>query len=169
VSRYIQVLNSIKENISNIQLTPSQQECLQIIEGRLSFPGVVNVYGLHGVGKTVMGWAMNSAKKVNYIIHPTLLFSEIRTENKIIFIDNGPSDHSSFRKLMAKLESCRIDKAVIVSNKPIEDYVFRFELHLSDDDILIAKKNIEFLGYKVTDKSWNNLWHGLIEIALEEK
>jgi hypothetical protein len=50
VSRYIQILNTIKQNIVRLSLTQGRFHAEQILE-RLEYPGVLNLYGGHGAAR----------------------------------------------------------------------------------------------------------------------
>jgi len=169
VSRYIRILNDIKSNIGVLPLTPSQVSCRTRIEERLAYPGVVNLYGLHGVGKTVLGWAMAASKQAVYVVHPSQLKERPLTGKPVVFVDNAEADRSPFRRLLGTLESAGIERAIVVTYRPADDYVFRAELGLTTEDVETVRKNLQRLGYPVVGGDWSNLWYGLLQTAKEER
>jgi hypothetical protein len=169
VSKYIRILNAIKTNISTLPLSPSQAECRILIVDRLNYPGTVNLYGLHGVGKTVLGWVMASSGKVIYVAHPSRLNKSMGNVASTVFVDNADAERSEFRRLSGVLEDVGVERAIVVTHVPVDDYVFRVELRLIDEDILTVRQNLEHLDYPTDASRWNNLWQGLIQTVREEK
>jgi len=167
MSRYIRILNNIKTNITSLALTPSQEVCRARIEDRLAYPGVVNLYGLAGVGKTVLGWAMVTTGKVIYVSHPTRCPQADLKAAPVVFVDNAEADRASFRRLLGTLESAGSKGVVVVTRSPVDDYVFRAELNLTDDDIATAQHNLAKLGYQANGQGYPNLWCLLLRIARE--
>jgi len=139
------------------------------IEDRLRYPGTVNLYGLHGVGKTVLGWAMAASGRVVYVTHPARLKESSLSIASVLFLDNIESERTTFRRLSGILEDHRVEKAIVVTHAPVDDYVFRIELQLADEDILTVQRNLEYLGYPIYESGWNNLWRGLMQTARDEK
>jgi hypothetical protein len=169
VSRYIRILNDIKSKIHLLALTPSQISCRARIEERLAYPGVVNLYGLHGVGKTVLGWAMAADARVVYLVHPSQMRESLLADNPVVFVDNANADRIAFRRLLGALESAGIEKATVVTHQPADEYVFRAELGLTAEDVETVRKNLRSLGYPAVGDDWTNLWHGLLQAAREER
>lgn len=165
MSRYIRILNAIKSNIATLALTPSQLACQRLIKERLVYPGVVNLYGPHGVGKTLLGWAMANAGEVTYIVHPSRLEELNLTDAPFAFVDNATEERSAFRRIVGTLELAGIERVIIVTHLPADDYVFRAELKLTEEDIETVRKNLNRLGYAAPEVTWNNLWYGLLQSA----
>ena len=167
----MRVLNDIKSNIHSLPLTPSQIACRDRIEERLAYPGVVNLYGLPGVGKTVLGWAMAADARARYLVHLSRLkgrpFSD--DEDPVVFIDNASAERTAFRRLLGALESAEVERAIAVTRRPADDYVFRAELCLMAEDVEIARRNLASLGHTVSGDDWGNLWHGLLRAARERR
>jgi hypothetical protein len=168
MSRYIRILNDIKSKIHLFTLTPSQISCRGRIEERLAYPGVVNLYGLHGVGKTVLGWAMAADARVVYLVHPSQLKASLLADDPVVFVDNANANRIAFRRLLGTLESARIERATVVTHRPADEYVFRAELCLTAGDAETVRKNLKGLGYPTDGGDWTNLWHGLLQAAREE-
>ncbi len=167
MSRYIRILNAIKSNIAALSLTPSQLACRRLIEERLVYPGVVNLHGPHGVGKTLLGWAMAEAGQVVYVVHPSRIEQLVLIGAPIVFVDNAAAERSAFRRLLGVLELARVERIIVVTHLPADDYVFRAELKLTSEDIETVRKNLKRLGYKTPEGDWGNLWYGLLHLARE--
>lgn len=169
MSRYIRILNDIKSIIGVLPLTPSQTDCQARIEERLAYPGVVNLYGLHGVGKTVLGWAMAAGGQAVYVVHPSWLEENSLTGDSIVFVDNAEADRIAFRRLLEVLESAGVERVVVVTHPPADDYVFRAKLELTNEDVETMQENLKRLGYPTPKGDWSNLWHVLLQVAREEQ
>ena len=167
MSRYIRLLNSIKTNIATLPLTPSQMACRTRIEERLAYPGVVNLYGPPGTGKTVLGWTLSNAGHGICVVHPMQTGPIAPRTERIVFVDNAEAERGPFRRLLGDLESAGIQRAVIVTRTPVDDYVFRAELNLTNDDITIAQKNLVELGYPINEARFPTLWHLVLQAAKE--
>ena len=169
MSRYIRILNAIKTNIGVLPLTPSQVSCQTRIEERIVYPGVANLYGLHGVGKTVLGWVMAAGRRVAYVVHPSRLNESSLADAPVVFVDNADADRLAFRRVLGALESAGIARAIVVTHRPADEFVFRAELELTEEDVERVCKNLNYLGYPVMGGDWSNLWHGLLQAAREER
>jgi hypothetical protein len=172
VSTYIRILNKIKSSVGMLSLTQSQAICRSRIEERLVYPGIVNLHGARGTGKTFLGWKMAVEKLVVYVVHPSTLPEMMRetsfSGNTIAFVDNANEDRIAFRKLLIDLESAGNIRAIIVTRQPADDYVFRAELDLTKADIERVHDNWRRLGLSVDISDWHNLWYGLL-LAAEVK
>jgi len=168
MSRYIRILNAIKANLGALPLTPSQSACRRRIEERLAYPGVVNLYGLHGVGKTVLGWVMAAGGQVVYVVHPSRLKESSLTSASIVFADNAEADRAVFRRLLGTLEAAGIERVIVVTHPPADDYVFRAELGLTGEDVETVRENLKRLDYPITGGDWSNFWYVLLQAAREE-
>jgi hypothetical protein len=165
MSRYIQILNAIKTNIGHLGLTPSQLACKIRLEEELAYPGVVNLYGLPGVGKTVLGWAMAHSGASVYVVHPYHWNTSHLSQAPIVFIDNVEEDRSSFRHLRATLKPLGIDRFIVASQAPIDDFVSRTELFCTREDMQVVQRNLTSLGYQGSMQGCTNLWLLLAHVA----
>lgn len=147
MSQYIRILNAIRKNIARLSLTKSQADCRIAILERLEYPGVVNLYGPHGSGKTVLGWCLASEGQAAYLVEPTRLMAAEQAPK--VFIDNAGHRRSDYRRILGDLERARIRQAVIVTLERIEDSVQAFELYCTPEDTQIACANLTQLGYPV--------------------
>lgn len=168
MSRFIHLLNTIKKNIAHLPLTPSQERCVLLIQERLLYPGVVNLYGLTGVGKTMLGWHMAWHQQATYVVGPDDAKQANLLDSSVVLVDNVGADRTTFRRLMAKLELTQAERLIVFTDSPVDDYVFRIELVLSDEDVSVVQTNFERLGYRVTQQSYANLWH-LVRQTIQEE
>jgi hypothetical protein len=160
MSQYIRILNHLKGNIGSLPPTPSQEACRIAIMDRMAYPGVINLYGATGTGKTVLGWMMAALGNVAYFVHADHITSPASRSAPIAFIDNAPRERSNFRHLLARLESAGIDRSVIVTRYPADDYIFRTELELTPEDMAIVRKSLARFGYSCqANADAMNLWH----------
>jgi len=168
MSRYIRLLNSVKANIVTLPLTPSQRACQARIEERLAYPGIVNLYGLPGTGKTVLGWALSCAEHVAFMAHPMQQVLDTLRAQDFVFVDNAEAEHGAFRRLLGVLETAGIQRAVIATHQPVDDYVFRAELNLTDEDTAVVLRNLRGLGFPTNETRFSTLWHLLLQAVKEE-
>lgn len=167
MSRYIRLLNSIKANITTLQPTPSQQACRARIEGRLVYPGIVNLYGHQGTGKTVLGWALCNEGHATFVVYPRQRDLEVLRQRDFVFVDNAEADHRAFRRLLGELETANVQRAVIATHYPADDYVFRAELSLTEEDIAVALQNLKALGFRTSESRFSTLWHLALQATKE--
>jgi hypothetical protein len=167
VSHYIRILNNVKSAIAELPLTPSQDACNARIMERLAYPGTVNLYGGQGTGKTVLGWAMVARGQAAYVTHLSRIEGSLPTNDEIVVLDNAQADKAALRRSLVSLESAGIERVVIVTRLPADDYVFRAELRLTSDDTRMVAENLRKLGHSVPDGSWGSLWHMVMHAARE--
>lgn len=146
MSRYIQILNALKQNLVRLSLTPSQAECRIKILERLEYPGVLNLHGARGVGKTVLGWCLESEGHAVYV-EDSLLIHAIEGRPEMIFIDNAGHRRDEYRRILDDLNHARIRKAVIVSRERIEDFVQAISISCVAGDVATAVSNLSRLGF----------------------
>jgi polynucleotide 5'-kinase involved in rRNA processing len=83
VSQYIRILNTIRKNNARLSLTQSQADCRIAILERLEYPGIVNLFGPHGSGKTFLGWCLANEERTTYIVEPAQIVTvERRASSK---------------------------------------------------------------------------------------
>lgn len=167
MSRYIRLLNSIKTNIAVLSLTPSQLACRVRIEDRLAYPGIVNLYGQSGTGKTVLGWALSANGYGIFLGYPPLQVSDDLKRSNFVIVDNAEADHRAFRRLLGKLETAGVQRAIITTRQPVDDYVFRVELNLTDEDIATVLQNIRDLGFQFDQTEAPTLWQLVLHAVKE--
>jgi hypothetical protein len=165
MSRYIVLLNAIKATVPNLPLTPSQLVCQARLQERLAYPGVANLSGPPGSGKTFLCWAMAASKKIAYVTHPCQLASTDFTSGSAVVVDNASADRSDFRRVVGQLETAGIRRAVIVTRHPANDYTFRVELALSNADLATVRRNLAVLGYQAADQEPSTLWLLLLQLV----
>ena len=112
---------------------------------------------------------MAADRKVVYMVHPSRLKESLLTGSPVVFVDNADADRIAFRRLLGALESAEIERAVVVTHRPADEYVFRAELELTAEDVEMVCKNLNRLGYPAVEGDWSNLWHGLLQVVREER
>jgi hypothetical protein len=164
MSQYIKILNMLKENIVRLTLTPGQAACRVHILERLEYPGIINLYGARGSGKTVLGWCLASEGHAQYIVEPMQLGTERLTNSgpSSVFIDNADHRRVAYRHILDKLAHARIRRAIIATQERIEDFVQAVPLTCTLADITTAADNLSRLGFPPTQPSDNtpylDLW-----------
>lgn len=167
MSQYIRILNTIKKNTAHLSLTTSQAACRAAILERLEYPGIVNLFGPRGSGKTVLAWRLANEGRMDYVVEPAHLAAGERATPAIV-IDNAGHRRSEYRKILGELERARISKAVVITLERIEDSIQAFELHCTPDDIHIASENLAQFGFLSEADLLVNLWDLLQRIARRE-
>jgi len=157
MSRYEEVLNTIKLNCTSAWLTNGQQVCYEAVLARLRYPGLYNLYGEHGVGKTFLGWVLNKKVGVVYIPHLSQV-SYLKSIPDILVVDNCGYLRSEFREALKVLQLHQIRKSVLISHRQIQDDVHALEVNASSEDMQIARENLKSLGYAVPDVPCPDLW-----------
>jgi hypothetical protein len=152
MSRYIQILNALKQNITHLSLTPNQADCRTKILERLEYPGILNLSGPNGSGKTVLGWHLANEGHVVYVEEPARICT-MQNGPAILFVDNAGHSRDEYRCILDTLDRAHIACAVIVSQERIEDYVLSLVLACDQDDINIAVDNLSRLGFSLTVRS----------------
>jgi len=164
MSPYIQILNALKKHISQLSLTHSQADCRISILERLNYPGIVNLYGSHGSGKTFLGWSLASEGHANYVIEPKQI-AAMDGPASIFFVDNAGYRRSDYRAVLGDLERARVNKAVVVTLERIDDSVQAFQLCCTSEDIQIACANFAQIGYPPKTGQCADLWDLLQSIS----
>lgn len=147
MSRYIQVLNALKQHITQLPLTSGQVACRIYILERLEYAGVLNLYGPRGSGKTVLGWCLAQEKHANYITEPSLIPTIEQLPATILFIDNATHQREAYRHILDDLARARVRRAVVVSRERIEDFVQAVPITCTPADVEIAVRNLTQLGF----------------------
>ena len=167
MSQYIRIINTVRKNIARLPLTKSQADCRVALIERLEYPGVVNLYGPHGCGKTFVGWCMANEGRVAYVVEPAQL-ATVEHKTPAVLIDNAGHRRTDYRRILGDLERARINRAIAVTLERIEDSVQAFELHCTPDDIHIACGNMAQLGFLIEADHPVDLWDMLQRIARSE-
>ena len=114
MSQYIRILNTIRKNSAHLPLTRSQTACRLAILERLKYPGIVNLFGLHGSGKTVLGWRLANDGQSSYVVEPAQLATVERGTSAIV-IDNSGHHRDDYRRILGDLERACINKAMVIT------------------------------------------------------
>ena len=128
---------------------------------------MVNLYGPHGSGKTVLGWYLTNEGQATYVVEPTQITTAEYIPS-IFFVDNAGHRRGDYRTILGNLERARINKTVVVTLERIDDSVQAFELRCTSDDIQIARANLAQLGYPAETGHPLDLWDMLQSISRRE-
>lgn len=115
MSALLTLLNSIKTQHSREWLTPGQQTVVAWIEGQLQIPGVVNLAGPAGCGKTFCGWILAHSLNARISVDPQCL-PEPGARTAALIVDNVPDDAHAWRALLAELQLRGIRRAVLITH-----------------------------------------------------
>ncbi|MDQ2807473.1 MAG: hypothetical protein M3Z04_11270 [Chloroflexota bacterium] len=115
MSALLVLLNSIKTQHSREWLTPAQMAAVALIEGQLQIPGVVNLAGPAGCGKTFCGWILAHSLNARISVDPQHL-PESEEKASALIIDNVPDDVRAWRALLTELQLRGIRRAVLITH-----------------------------------------------------
>jgi hypothetical protein len=160
MSQLLRVLNAFKRSIADATLTAHQTQCRVWSMDRLAYPGIINLYGKHGVGKTVLGWRLVAEGHATYAVEPSHI-TDAANPAVILFVDNAGHRRGEFRYILGELERARVSRAVIATRERVEDTVTSREMACTEEDIQIACKNMARLGFPATDQPATQLWEVL--------
>ncbi len=156
MNEFVKNLNEIKKKRNKFKLTKSQQKAYFEILDLLQVPRFVNLHGHAGVGKTFLGWRLADELNWDYIPHISHL-GNVKSECTII--DNFPSDRQTYRDAIYELRTKGISKAVLITRKPIRDYIAHIPLLLTEEDIEIVKNNLAMCAIYIKEITPKNLWY----------
>jgi hypothetical protein len=160
MSDLIRRLNIIKRERRQKWLTHSQKIALSTIRRMLRIPGMVNLYGAAGVGKTFLAWTVADELNYIYLPHPSQLFQLNSSKPEGIILDNSVHTRLAHRELLKELQFLQIARAIIVTRKAIQDYISFVELDLSVSDQVKVIDNLTEVGIITTNtKQFTNLWY----------
>ncbi|MCK4443525.1 MAG: hypothetical protein KAW09_03210 [Thermoplasmata archaeon] len=141
MSRFIEILNTIKRNFGRDWLTPSQESVLGDCMRFLGSYFLVNIYGENGVGKTFLGWVMAKEGLASYF--PS--YGEFKgAEDKLrtVIIDECKPERRFVRSVRDMAIRKGLDSVILISEKEADPDVPSFQLELTADDIKCVKGNL---------------------------
>jgi len=136
MSRFVDTLNRIRQNIKAEWMTPSQQAAYDVLRERLRFLDEVNLWGRPGVGKTFLGWVLHIQGLAIYMP----LLARVEEEYSLplprmtIVVDNLGWHR---REIRQALHLCRIkgyEKVVLITSEPAQEQMAIVELQLTEED-----------------------------------
>jgi hypothetical protein len=115
LSELLVLLNAIKTQYGPDWLTPLQRSAISSLEAHLKLPGVVNLFGPTGTGKTFCGWLLARSLDGEFVVGPGRMPAPIEAVDKTLIVDNGPDDLYGLRKLLTDLQLRNTRRAVIIT------------------------------------------------------
>lgn len=140
MSRYLQLINLIKQKCDLSWATPSQQEIISLLTSCYSSHKVINIFGDPGSGKTFLGWLLHKNRFGSYISEPNEIGMPIR--NHRVIIDNAPTDRFQARSLRSHLQESNYKQFIFITALPVDDDMLKLHLHLTKDDKAKFKQNL---------------------------
>lgn len=160
MSDLIRRLNIIKRERKNKWLTHSQEIAFSSIKRMLRIPGMVNLHGASGVGKTFLSWTIADELRYRYLSHPNQILQLGSSKLEGIILDNSVHLRLAHRELLKELQLLHIIRAIIVTRKPIQDYISSIELNLTVSDQKKVIENLTGVGILTTNITQKtNLWY----------
>ena len=120
MSALLELLNVIKGQCRPDWLTPGQATAVAAIEQCLRIPGVVNLAGPAGAGKTFCGWLLARSLAAQTTTDADWLPDKSAVAGGTLIIDNGPEDLRQLRRLLTELQLREVRCAVVITQHPNE-------------------------------------------------
>jgi hypothetical protein len=115
VSTLLALLNVIKTQHTRDWLTPNQRPVVAWAEAQLQVPGVINLAGPPGRGKTFCGWILAQSLAAPISPDPQSLPDLGTVTNGALIIDNMLDDARAWRTLLTELQLRAVRQAVVIS------------------------------------------------------
>lgn len=133
----------------------------------LRIPGVVNLFGPVGVGKTFLGWSLADEIGYVYLPHIDYLADLQKQEINGLIVDNCASDRESHRDILKQISFQKIRHAVLITQQMIDDYTSYVELRLEAQDWDKVIENLRGIKVFRDPSSVSNLWQLLNPYLLQ--
>lgn len=154
MNKYLSLSNFIKENLSNDWMTSSQRRAYDKLIDALSYHNYINLYGAVGTGKTFLGWLLHKNQIGHYFPH----WLDLEPAAELVIVDNASERREDFRNLIKEVQLAGIQKLVVISRKPINDYVASVELDCQQIDLAKMADNLDLSQAKLESLKITNLW-----------
>jgi hypothetical protein len=154
MSKYINILNKIKEQCTYEWLTHSQKEIFDRIATGLGAHKLINIYGDQAIGKTFMGWIFQKTHAFAYANDIT----EIPEYQLVVLDDNNRFSRSETRVLRPLFATKNIQRIILLTRRQIQDDVPSFHLILDHDDVAQVCNNLYMkLDFRILEECGMNL------------
>lgn len=166
MTSWYQLHNDIKKRPPERYLTVTQRKVLEVICDWLKYPGIFNLYGPVGSGKTYLAWALTRVIGAIHIQIPSQL-DQLESSNNILVIDNMPHTEVSVRRVLAKCNLHNAHSVILMTRTPITLRMQRIELPLpTQQDIEQVQADISYLAFQQMplDKGLN-FWQLLLSYS----
>ena len=156
MNRFIDILNRIRQNINPDWLTPTQQAAYNLLRERLAFLDEVNLWGGHGVGKTFLGWVLQSQGLAAY--KPRSEEIGLASLLDTVIVDNIGWQRAIVRDLLHLCRNQGYQKVVFITTEPAREQMATIELLLTDEDLVKASANLRSIGIAPYSGMPHSLW-----------
>lgn len=147
MSTWLRLLNDLKQRASVQYLTPTQRAVYTTMCDLTKFPLWLNLCGVHGSGKTFLGWTVSRTIGATYVPTVNRLNAVSQSQN-IIIVDNVLPDESSTRRTLSNCELLGANTVILISHERINMPMRRVELSgLSPVDMTWVIQSLARMGY----------------------
>src|SRR5689334_7799478 len=99
MSTWLKLVNDLKRRRTEEYLTETQQMTYQTLYEMVRFPQWINLYGVHGSGKTFLAWAIARTTGAAYVSTAEQLAS-LTFAQEMLIVDNTPYVESEVRRVL---------------------------------------------------------------------
>jgi len=147
MSTWLRLVNDLKRRRPEEYLTETQRMTYQALYEMVRFPQWINLYGVHGTGKTFLAWAIARTTGAAYVSTSEQLTS-LTLAQEILIVDNAPYVESDVRPVLASCGLLNANMVILVTDRPITMPIRRIELPLpTPNDISLIVRSLGRLGY----------------------
>lgn len=160
MNHWLELLAELKRRNPHDYLTPTQRAVHNELCNRLKFPQWLNLYGVYGVGKTFVAWAVARATGGQHV--PTVPALETMLPGSdILLVDNAPHRQSQVRQVLASCDLLEAKSVVLITRQSVTMPIQKIELPApTEDEISLVLKSLGRLGYYQQSSlpTYPNLW-----------
>lgn len=147
MSTWLRLVNDLKRRRTEEYLTETQRSTYQALYEMVRFPQWINLYGVHGSGKTFLAWAIARTTGAAYVSTSEQLTS-VTLAQEMLIVDNAPHLESDVRRVLASCDLLSANIVILVTDIPITMPIRRIELpRPTSDDISLIVRSLGRLGY----------------------
>jgi hypothetical protein len=134
MSRFVDILNRIRQSMKPDWMTPSQRAAYEMLRERLQFLDEVNLCGGPGVGKTFLGWVLHIQGLAVYMP----LLARLEEEPVLpllpttIIVDNLGWRREEVRQALHLCRSKGYEKVILITSEPAQEQMAIAELRLTE-------------------------------------
>ena len=169
-SRFVDILNRIRQNANPNWFTPSQQAAYNILSERLGFLDEVNLWGNLGVGKTFIGWILHKQRLAVYAPRlEEIVQKQGSAVHQIAVIDNMGWRRHEVRDALHLCRSQGCEKLLLITTEPVEEQMAVVELQLTEEDLAKASTNLRSIRVLPNSDAVISLWNLVSPVELSRK
>ena len=160
MSRLLTLQNRLKVRARFDRLADHQARAFETIVDHWRYPGVVNLVGPSGAGKTFLGWALAHDRDAFHCAAPELFDPTALLPGRLLIIDNVDPDDRPLRRLLAAVQLTGPRPALFISRRPPPGPLTAVALPPpSPDDLITVLHNLsELEHYCLQDPATADLW-----------